>query len=150
MSFTNKELKQRHFDKVYKNAPMIPCACGCGIMIKSKDKYARDNKYVNGHNGRIHPIGHDPRRYFHVNTVKANKRLMKSTWLKKKGGSCEMCDVKYNNKNAVMFDFHHTRDKLYGISSFTYKTDPVKIQTEMDKCIILCANCHRIIHNDEW
>jgi len=32
--------------------PMIPCACGCGLMIQEFDKDGRQRKYVNGHNVR--------------------------------------------------------------------------------------------------
>jgi len=52
MVLTKKEIKHRYFDRVYREAPMVECACGCGMLIKSKDKYGRDKHYVNGHNGR--------------------------------------------------------------------------------------------------
>ena len=52
MALTQKEIKQRHFDKVYLEAPLVKCACGCGDKIKSKDKYGRDVEFINGHNGR--------------------------------------------------------------------------------------------------
>lgn len=57
---TNKEAKKRHFDKVYRNAEIIECACGCGIKIKNKDRYGRDKAYVNGHNNKKYE---DPTQY---------------------------------------------------------------------------------------
>ena len=30
----NKDAKQRCFDRVYNEAPIIKCACGCGTDIK--------------------------------------------------------------------------------------------------------------------
>ena len=52
------------------------------------------------------------------------------------------------NKKAVALDFHHTNreDKIINVSSH-WKTSWVqfeKMKKEMEKCIILCANCHRI------
>src|SRR5271163_3831396 len=44
--------KQRYFIRTYENAPIIECACKCGQTLKSKDHYGRDQKFVNGHNGR--------------------------------------------------------------------------------------------------
>ena len=61
----------------------------------------------------------------------------------KKG--CSHCG--YNEK-AVALDFHHENreDKIINVSSH-WKTSWVqfeKMKKEMEKCIILCANCHRI------
>jgi hypothetical protein len=66
--------------------------------------------------------------------------------------SCERCG--YNNCNKAL-DFHHQSDKLQEISDAVanrrWKTvqdieDDIKI--ELDKCIVLCANCHRTEHSD--
>ena len=52
------------------------------------------------------------------------------------------------NKEAVALDFHHKdrKDKIINVSSH-WKTSWKqfeKMKKEMEKCIILCANCHRI------
>lgn len=44
---TNKEAKQKYFDKLYENAQEIDCSCGCGIKLKEYDKYGRKHKFVN-------------------------------------------------------------------------------------------------------
>jgi 5-methylcytosine-specific restriction endonuclease McrA len=44
-------------------------------------------------------------------------------------------------------DFHHTNriTKLDRVSKLVHNTRSLKvIQAEMDKCVILCANCHRV------
>ena len=61
----------------------------------------------------------------------------------KKG--CDHCGY---NKEAVALDFHHENreDKIINVSSH-WKTSWKqfeKMKKEMEKCIILCANCHRI------
>jgi len=44
MNLTKKQIKERSFKKIYDNAPMTTCGCGCGTMIKTKDKYGRNKK----------------------------------------------------------------------------------------------------------
>ena len=45
-------------------------------------------------------------------------------------------------------DFHHTNpsEKEYNISSLVRDGSRQKIEEELKKCIVLCANCHRDIH----
>jgi 5-methylcytosine-specific restriction endonuclease McrA len=52
------------------------------------------------------------------------------------------------NKDSVALDFHHVdrADKFINVSSY-WRTSMVqfkKIREEWKKCIVLCANCHRI------
>lgn len=58
------------------------------------------------------------------------------------GGKCRSCG--YEKCPAAM-DFHHpnVRDKDFNISS-TMSWE--KIQPELDKCVLLCSNCHRETH----
>jgi predicted HNH restriction endonuclease len=58
------------------------------------------------------------------------------------GGKCQKCG--YDACPAAL-DFHHLagREKDFNISS---KQSWESIQTELDKCALLCANCHREAH----
>ena len=49
--------------------------------------------------------------------------------------------------DVVCLDFHHTTsdDKEFGISSNTHRTWKY-IEAEIDKCVVICANCHRKLH----
>jgi hypothetical protein len=65
-----------------------------------------------------------------------------------KGGKCISCDY---HKSIRAMDFHH-RDpatKEFEISAYVGKISWEDLVQELDKCDLLCANCHReIIHTD--
>lgn len=60
------------------------------------------------------------------------------------GGKCESCGY---CKCQTAFDFHHkdSTQKDFDISKMTGHFDIVK--KELDKCSLLCSNCHRELHN---
>lgn len=62
----------------------------------------------------------------------------------KKSLKCSNC----GESHPATIDFHHKRnDKEHGISKMVsngYSID--RIKKELEKCNILCANCHRKIH----
>lgn len=60
---------------------------------------------------------------------------------------CTNCG--YSHTIHAPFDWHHldTTTKEYEISSMVRHTKD-KLFKELDKCILLCSNCHRILHNE--
>jgi transcription elongation factor Elf1 len=59
--------------------------------------------------------------------------------------SCIVCDEDEN----VCLDFHHLdpSGKDFNIPDLVNQGYGIeKIKTEVDKCVILCANCHRKVH----
>jgi hypothetical protein len=78
--------------------------------------------------------------------VKTHRQKIKQMAINYKGGCCQECG--YNKCNAAL-EFHHLdpNEKDFGIGSYTVLSwDKVKI--ELDKCILVCANCHREIHDE--
>ena len=62
----------------------------------------------------------------------------------KKTIRCKECGI----RDYRVIDFHHIRDKEFAISNMVYRGYSWKrIQQEIDKCIPLCSNCHRIEHH---
>ena len=58
---------------------------------------------------------------------------------------CEKCGFKH----PAAIDFHHIdpKTKEFSIGSELYNGKSIEsIKEEMKKCIVLCANCHRIEH----
>ena len=64
-----------------------------------------------------------------------------------KGGKCEKCGY---NKCIAALDFHHKNpeEKIYDVKSLMNRKWEL-IQEEIDKCILLCSNCHREEHWNE-
>lgn len=57
-----------------------------------------------------------------------------------RGGKCAECG--YGDEVRILV-FHHLRDKKYEISRMK---NAKKIRQETDKCVLLCPNCHALIH----
>src|SRR5574343_385892 len=72
-------------------------------------------------------------------------REFKMTCVNYKGGACESCGLV---DIPDVYDFHHKKpqEKEFAIAAkgLTSFTDEVK--RELDKCSLLCANCHRREH----
>ncbi len=62
-----------------------------------------------------------------------------------KGGKCEICGY---DKYFGALEFHHKdpTQKDLQISKVRTRTFNNKIKKELDKCLLLCSNCHREIH----
>lgn len=76
------------------------------------------------------------------------RALFKRSYIRlyKESHCCEVC----GEARTVCLDFHH-RDpdsKKFSLSDAeTYSI--ARIDKEIKKCILVCANCHRVIHADD-
>jgi hypothetical protein len=62
---------------------------------------------------------------------------------------CRVCGY---NTHAAALDFNHVRgEKLFNVSQDP-KVAKVKLLAEIEKCDVLCANCHRVhtYENRHW
>lgn len=71
------------------------------------------------------------------------RKDIKRKLVKYKGGKCQICGY---NRCIEALDFHHTNqeEKEYSVSGGTKSFE--RLKKEVDKCILVCANCHREIH----
>lgn len=77
--------------------------------------------------------------------VKIRKKLYKDKSSKWKSRlSCVICDEDY----IKCLDFHHidAHTKEFDISGMTSRYPLTTILKEVEKCIVVCSNCHRKIH----
>lgn len=76
-----------------------------------------------------------------VEAVTKRRKLLKIKSLKYKGFKCEKCGYDKCSSSLV---FHHLdpTKKDFGISSKGLIKSWEKVKVELDKCILLCANCH--------
>lgn len=80
-----------------------------------------------------------------VTTKMKQKRSLRLRWaVKELGNQCAHCGVRYPD---CVYDFHHT-DKTE--KEFTIGENMLvswdRFQKEIQKCLLLCANCHRQVH----
>lgn len=79
--------------------------------------------------------------------VQKRRDKTKEILVEYKGGKCEICGY---DKCISALEFHHKnpQEKDFGIGSKGYTRSIEKNKKEVDKCILVCANCHREIHSN--
>ncbi len=80
-------------------------------------------------------------------TTMIQQREFKQACVNYKGNKCFKCKKTYP---LPCYDFHHINpaEKDFTISSIKTKKLYDHIKKELDKCHLLCANCHRIEHEE--
>lgn len=108
----------------------------CGQEFKIKDN-ANNRRYCYDCVPQVAKSGAD------------NRSLIKQWALTYKGKKCARCG--YNNCIEAL-DFHHIdpTQKDFNLSDRNLILDWEVIKLELDKCILLCANCHRELHAGLW
>ena len=61
------------------------------------------------------------------------------------GGKCKICE--YSKYNGAL-QFHHIKPetKEFDLSKRNLSKSQKRLEVEVDKCILVCANCHAEIH----
>lgn len=76
------------------------------------------------------------------------RRRTKQKLIEYKGGKCEMCG--FDKPYVSCYDFHHVNpnEKEFRIGGSTKSFE--KQRVEVDKCQLLCKNCHAEVHDIEY
>lgn len=100
-----------------------------------------ENFNVRSDNGKPAPYC---KKCYVDNSIKRRRELKKNA-MEYKGGCCEYCGYK---SIPEVYDFHHLdpKEKDFGISKKGYCHSWEKVKIELDKCVMLCSNCHREEH----
>ena len=85
------------------------------------------------------------RREYLIKAVARRRKRLREQAVKYKGGKCIFCG--YSRCQAAL-DFHHldAKKKDFGISMDGITRSWAKTVKELDKCVLVCSNCHREIH----
>ncbi|PIT91067.1 hypothetical protein COU17_02140 [Candidatus Kaiserbacteria bacterium CG10_big_fil_rev_8_21_14_0_10_49_17] len=78
--------------------------------------------------------------------VKKRRKKLREMAREYKGGKCAICGYK---KCQRALSFHHIdpKRKDFGLSVKGLTRSWEKIKKEIDKCILVCANCHMELHD---
>jgi hypothetical protein len=76
------------------------------------------------------------------------QRKLKKEMVDYKGGKCERCGY---DKYIGALEFHHLNpeEKDFTLSHLKIYSFNQVIIDELDKCMLLCSNCHREIHGEQ-
>lgn len=69
--------------------------------------------------------------------------IIKEKLVELKGGCCAHCGGVFH---PAAFDFHHTGPKEGAVSEMIANASIADLASEVEDCLLLCANCHRILH----
>ena len=92
----------------------------------------------------------DTRRYadrkqYLIAAVHKRRKKIRQMAVEYKGGKCERCGY---NRYIEALEFHHldSTKKDFNVSQHGYTRSWERVVKELEKCIMLCANCHRELH----
>lgn len=82
----------------------------------------------------------------HKDTIRKNAKLYKNRMQQYineyKSGGCIIC----GESDLSCLDLHHLYNKRFNISRAINRYSLDAINKELNKCVVLCANCHRKLH----
>ena len=87
----------------------------------------------------------------HIKVIRTRNILLqkriKSCINKIKNAGCQTC----SERSFCCIDFHHINEeeRENHISAMAHYCSLKKLKEEIEKCCLLCANCHRKFHNNE-
>jgi hypothetical protein len=132
------EIEIEELNKFYKDHTIEECVTKFKIGKSTIIKYT-ENKYIK--------LSDEQLKIRNYQKVKNFRQKLKEKAIEYKGGCCEKCG--YDRCDSAL-EFHHLdpKEKDFGIGSYSVLSWE-KVKIELDKCIMVCANCHREIHYNE-
>lgn len=85
------------------------------------------------------------RKQYIIRAVHKRRKKIRAMAVEYKGGKCEICGY---DRCVDALEFHHRNpsQKDFSVSSDGCTRSWARVKTELDKCQMLCANCHRETH----
>ena len=116
------------------------------METKICSKCGRDLPITNYHKNGFNSEGKQKYRGYCkdcANNLEKQRYLNKKSFVNSQKNKCEKC----GEDRVYTLDFHHKdkKEKEFTIGKFKKGSFDI-IQNEIDKCVVLCANCHREFH----
>ena len=85
------------------------------------------------------------RREYMIQAVAKRRKKIRQMAVEYLGGKCCLCNY---DRCLAALDFHHIDEKTksFGLSQSGMTRSWERTKKELNKCVILCANCHRELH----
>lgn len=110
------------------------------MVMKECKKHGMSERYLNGKYWRC--------KQCNAEAVTVRRKKVRALLVEYKGGACEDCGIR---DIPAIYDFHHLDPSK---KDFTVARRPSgaieKLKIEADKCALLCSNCHRKRHVEEY
>ena len=124
--------------------------CKINPLFKEEEKECIlcKNKFIANNIKRLYCYECSPQGLNPTETLRLKKRKVKNMLINYKGGKCSICGY---DKCQGALQFHHLdqNEKEFTLSQVNLNDTDFsieKMKEEVDKCILVCANCHSEIH----
>lgn len=137
---------------IYKSSILLPATMKCNKCHKEKpeEEFPFKNKALNKRSSICKECQWEYKLAHYYSNKEAHYERNKKTEQRisqyidnyKRTHPCSIC-----GESAIeCLDFHHLRDKEVEVAKLRRKGSLKKVIEEIDKCVVLCANCHRKVH----
>lgn len=131
-------------------------ACGCKKQLFGKSNIEKQcilcgKIFLANVPNRQYCYECSPKGLSAADTIRYKKRKLKNLLIQHKGGKCQVCG--YNKcEGALQFHHRNPKEKEFGLANINLNDSNFSLEKlfeEVDKCDLLCANCHAEKHYKE-
>lgn len=125
-----------------------PKSLNFGGLGEEKECILCGKKFISNNHNRQYCYDCSPEGLSRKEALRHKKHALKHFLIEYKGGKCERCGY---DKCEAALQFHHKvpEEKSFSISEINLNATDFSIEAilkEVDKCSLLCANCHMEEH----
>lgn len=142
-----KEIQTSHLT----SGASTSCGCKAGINNLNKGKNLEEReclickkKFIPNNYIRLYCYECSPQGLTTAEVIRSKKRALKHLLVEYKGGKCQRCGYQ-KCEGALQFHHRNPQEKDFSLSQVNLNDTDFsieKVKKEIDKCDLLCANCH--------